>query len=242
MNMSAIKVSGIKALCLVLLSSFALNVSAAKLYRFVVDGKTIVKDSIPPEYKKYGYDVLNSRGLVVKTVPPAPTAAELAIIKRREAAEEKRKQLKKEQKEKDRELLRVYSSLEEIEKARERKIEDIDNYIALVSKRIESLTEQLDKAEQKAANLERNGREVPVEIRLEIAQLQSQIRDSNASITDRQAEKQTVTNEFAKTYARYEILQKHPIGSLPDEVKRREAILKKREAEAKKRAEEKKAD
>ena len=231
MNMSAVKVSGIKALLLVLLSSLALNVSAAKLYRFVVDGKTIVKDSIPPEYKKYGYDILNSRGLVVKSVPPAPTAAELAVIKRREAAEAKRKQRKKEQKEKDKELLRLYSSLEEIEKARERKIVDIENYISLVNKRIQSLTEQLDKAEQKAANLERNGRDVPVEIRLEIAQLQSQIRDSNTSITDRQSEKQVVTNEFAKTYRRYEILQKHPIGSLPDEVKQREAILKKRELE-----------
>lgn len=236
MNMSAIKVSGIKTLCLVLLSMIALNVSAAKLYRFVIDGKTIVKDSIPPEYKKYGYDVLNGRGLVVKSVPPAPTAAELAMIKRREAAEEKRKQLKKDQKEADKELLRLYSSLEEIEKARERKIVDIENYISLVNKRIQSLTEQLDKAEQKAANLERNGREVPVEIRLEIAQLQSQIRDSNASITDRQSEKQKVTNEFAKTYARYDILQKHPIGSLPDEIKRREAIFKKREAEKKKQA------
>jgi hypothetical protein len=65
-------------------------VSAAKLYRFEVDGRLILKDHIPPEYAQMGYHILNDQGLVVKRVKPAPTASELAAIAAKKAINEAR--------------------------------------------------------------------------------------------------------------------------------------------------------
>lgn len=208
----------LKAVLIISSLFLSASVMADRLYRFEVDGKTVLEDKIPLQYKKLGYEILNSSGVVIKKVPPAPTAVELAAMKRKKAAQDRRKQRIKDRKKKDVELLRLYSSLEDIERSRQRKIADIDNYVILQSKRIESLTAQLDKAEQKAANLERNGREVPVEIRLEIAQLQSQIRESNKNIGERGHEKQEVSSDFATVYYRYRVLQKYPLGTLPEVV------------------------
>ena len=49
------------------------------LYRYVDSrGVTVLdRQGVPPEYVGKGYEVLNQRGRVVQTIPPAPSADEL---------------------------------------------------------------------------------------------------------------------------------------------------------------------
>lgn len=203
------------ALLLILLSQTAF---AARLYRFNIDGRQVLKDHVPPEYAQMGYDILSDQGYVIKHVERAPTAAEVAAIAAKKARDEARLERIQIRRKADQALLRVYSKPEDVERARQRKIDNIDGYIGLQQRRIINLTETLERAQSQAANYERSGRDVPVALRLEIAQLQNQIRDSHSNIKSRKAEKFDSTKAFAEEYFRMQILMKYPPGTLESEI------------------------
>lgn len=191
---------------------------ANKLYRFNVDGQVVIKDYVPPEYVKLGYDVLNSQGMVIRQVPPAPTAAELAQRKAEEAAKKARQDAITQQRDNDMNLLRLYAKPADVERARQRKADEVESYVQLERRRITDLQDKLQKVEGQAANIERRGQEVPADMRLEIVQLQNGIRDSENNINTRQAEMAEITRQFADQYERVRILQVYQPGTLDDEV------------------------
>ncbi len=203
------------ALVLALISPMAF---AAKMYRFKVDGRLILKDHVPPEYAQMGYEILSDQGYVIKRVKPAPTAEELAALKAAKAIEDARIERIRVRREADQALLRVYSKPSDVERARQRKVDNIDGYISLQQRRIVDLTEKLERAQGRAANQERAGQDVPVEMRLEIAQLQNQIRESHSNIKTRKEEKTNSTKTFAQEYARMQILLKFPPGTLESDL------------------------
>lgn len=191
---------------------------AAKLYRFKVDGQMIMKDHVPPEYAQMGYEILNDQGLVIKRVQRAPTARELSAIAAKEAIEAARTERIRIRREADQALLRVYSKPEDIERARQRKVGNINGYISLQQRRIADLTEKLEKAQSRAANYERSGQEIPVDLRLEIAQLQNQIRETHENIKSRNVEKIESTKVYAEEYSRMQILLRYPPGTLESDI------------------------
>jgi len=202
----------------VVLALASSSVWAAKLYRFNVDGQLIIKDHVPAEYAQMAYEVLNEQGYVLKKVKAAPTAEELARIRAEQARKEARLERIRVQREKDMALLRLYSSPADVERARQRKSDDIDGYISLQQRRIVDMTEKLEKAQSRAANQERSGLDIPVELRLEIAQLQSQIKETHDNIKTRKADKVSSIQAYAQEYARMEILMKYPPGTLESEL------------------------
>lgn len=205
------------ALLLILLSQ---TVFAAKLYRFNIDGRQVLKDHVPPEYAQMGYDILSDQGYVIKRVERAPTEEEIAAIAAKQAVEDARLERIRDRRKADQALLRVYSKPSDVERARQRKIDNIDGSIGLQQRRIVNLTETLERAQSRAANHERSGRDVPASMRLEIAQLQNQIRESHENIKVRKAEKIESTKEFAEEYFRMQILMKYPPGTLESEIPR----------------------
>lgn len=193
-------------------------VYAAKLYRFKVDGQVIMKDHVPPEYAQMGYEVLNDQGLVVKRVQRAATPEELAAKEAKEAIKAARIERIRVRREADQGLLRIYSKPEDVERARKRKVDNINGYIGLQQRRITDLTEKLEKAQARAANYERSGQEIPVDMRLEIAQLQNQIRESHSNIKIRNTEKVESTKVYAEEYSRMLLLLKYPPGTLESDI------------------------
>ena len=196
----------------------ASHVQAQQLYRFKVDGSVVLKDHIPTEFSHLGYEVLNSRGMVVRTVEPAPTKEELAQRRAAEAAAKARKEAIAEQRRQDLDLLRLYAKPADVERARQRKADEIDSYIQLQRRRIADLEQKLEKAQQSAANFERRGQEVPADLRLEVLQLQNGIRDSENNIRQRQQEMQAMTRDMAEQYERVRILQVYAPGTLDEDV------------------------
>jgi hypothetical protein len=203
------------ALILALISPVAF---AAKLYRFEVEGRVILKDHVPPEYAQMGYQILSAQGLMIKQVERAPTASELATIAVKKAIEEARFERIRIRREADRALLRIYSKPADVERARQRSIDDIDGYIGLQQRRIVNLTDKLERAQGRAANQERAGLDVPVDMRFEIAQLQKQIRETHANIEIRKDQKIESTKVFTNDYYRMLILLKYPPGTLESEI------------------------
>jgi hypothetical protein len=139
----------------------ALNVMAAQaaeekaqvlFYRYVDDkgGTVLDRQGVPPEYVGKGYQVLNERGRVLKVVPPAPTADEL-----------QRQQADKAQAEANAQLLHQYSSVEDVDRAKARKLAEIDTLIAVAQGNLQNLGTQQSTLQGQAADQERAGRAVP---------------------------------------------------------------------------------
>jgi len=145
------------------ISIFALGVpfcaQAVEYYRYVDDnGITVIsRQGVPPNYIGKGYDVLNERGRVIRTIPRAPTAEE-----------HQRMQEAKQQAQYDRHLLRLYSTPEDVERARDRKLVEIDGLIALVRGNLHSVTSNKAQLLSKAANMERSGKKIPADVLQEI--------------------------------------------------------------------------
>ena len=95
-----------------LLCSLLLPLSgvAAELYRYVDDkGVTVLsRQGVPPEFIGKGYEVLNDQGRVLRVIPPAPTPEEFA-----------RMQADKARASSDAQLLRLYTNLDDVDRARE---------------------------------------------------------------------------------------------------------------------------
>ncbi|HWV11038.1 MAG TPA: DUF4124 domain-containing protein [Pseudomonas sp.] len=125
---------------------------AAELYRYVDDkGVTVLsRQGVPPEFIAKGYEVLNDQGRVVKVVPPAPSAEEM----KRLVADKARARS-------DAQLLRLYTSPDDVDRARERKLNELDGLLSVARGNLQSVRTQQSNLQSQAADHERAGRPVP---------------------------------------------------------------------------------
>jgi uncharacterized protein involved in exopolysaccharide biosynthesis len=124
----------------------------AELYRYVDDrGVTVLdRQGVPPEFVGKGYEVLNEQGRVVKSVPPAPSAKEREL-----------RQAQALQSKADRRLMRLYASVADVDRARDRKLAELDSLIGVAKSNLQSVRLQQGNVLSQAAEFEKTGREVP---------------------------------------------------------------------------------
>jgi len=163
-----------------------------ELYRYVNDkGVTVLDRQVPSEYIGKGYEVLNSQGRVVKVVPPAPTAEE---VRKRLAAEAKAGS--------DAQLLRLYASVEDVDRARERKLAELDGLIGVARGNLQSLRTQQAKLQSQAADDERAGRQVPAHLVAQIDNLKAEQQRLLKDIQRYQENRKQAEATFAADRAR----------------------------------------
>ena len=138
---------------------------AGELYRYVNDKGVIVLDrqGVPPEYIGKGYDVLSDQGRVVRVVPPAPTAEERQRLQAQQA-----------QATSDAQLLRLYSSMDDVDRARERKLTELDGAVGAARGNLQSLRTQQANLQGQAAEQERAGRVVPESLLVQISNIKGE--------------------------------------------------------------------
>lgn len=155
----------------------------ANMYRYTDEnGQLVIGSSIPQEATKRGYDILSNNGRVIKTIPPEPTAEELAA---REAAKQQQEQRARQQ-ELDRQLLKRFSHPDQAVRAMRRKINELEGIIQLKRGNISVISSQLDSEQSRAADMERAGREIPEATLEKIRRLESQIREIEREISAQQ--------------------------------------------------------
>ncbi|MBS7326310.1 MAG: DUF4124 domain-containing protein [Thiopseudomonas sp.] len=175
--------------------------SAAEYYRYVdTNGITVIsRQGVPANVIGNGYEVINEHGRVVRVVPRALTPEEHRQL-----------QAEKEQAEIDRQLLRLYSQVSDVERAEERKQMEIDAFIGLVRRNISDLNEDKAILLSEAGNHERSGRTVPRDLLDKIAALEQRERGYFQEIERYQELKQTVAAEFAVDRKRVSELLQQP--------------------------------
>ena len=194
-------------LCAAILLTLPLSANSRDLYRYTNDeGNMVVDHRVPTEYASRGYEVLNEEGIVMKVVPRELTEEELEQqdiqIKMAVAAAAEEERLRKW----DESLLLRYSTIEDIEAARERALRDLRIRVSILKSNTRSLKQQVENYQTVAADIERRGGTVDL-TRLEtIEDLQSEIAITERSVTDRQAEVERVQVDFQLDIDRFEKL------------------------------------
>ncbi len=169
---------------------------AGALYKWVDEnGAVRYSDQLPPKQSPKGHQQLNPQGVVLTTKEAAKSPEEIAIEAEAQRKLEKQQseeaRLKAIQDQQDRVLLLTFSSEEELEHARENRIEVIDSVIRLIQNSIETTQSQTRPAHQSCATeLYLQGQEVPGGLAQKIEHFERKIESRNAQLESKEAEKE----------------------------------------------------
>ncbi len=146
---------------------------------------------MPPEYIEKGYQVVDEQGRVVREIPPAPSK------------EERLRQLEEKAKVKsDIQLLRIYSEPADVDRARDRKLAELDGVIGVAHGNLSSLRTQQANLQAKAAEYERSGRQVPEHLLVQIDNLKAEQAGVEQDIQRYQQSRKEAEASFAADRAR----------------------------------------
>ena len=190
---------------LALLSSYAFS---DNLYRYENDaGGTVVDWHVPAEFAGRGYEVLNSQGQVIEVVPRQLSEDELQnkdLVERlKQDAEEERARLA----EWDKFLLLRYSSVEDIDAARERGLRELRIRLSILASNQRVSRSRLEALLARVADTQRRG-DVPLQQDVDaIAALRADIATTSRAIEEREVQVLEVTHDYGKDRDRFEQLQ-----------------------------------
>ncbi len=193
--------------CTFLLCLTALPVQARMVCWTNNEGVKECGNSLPPEYAEQGHQKLNEQGMVVDETARQKTEEEIAAEKAQETAAAEQERQKLEAARKDEILLYTYSSVEDIEMARDGKLSAIQSSISLTETRNEKLSAELDKLVEQAANDERAGKAPDEALVKDIESLKRQIQANNDHIAEKHAEQDMVKQNAELEAARFKELK-----------------------------------
>lgn len=207
--------------CWLLLAAASISTgvhSASSLYRYENDKDVVVVDfSIPPQFVHKGYDVLAPSGQLLRTVPPVdPSMTQELIEKRRRQQEE------------DNFIVRSYSSLDDIERARSRKMDMVEKEILILETNLEDFDSRRIQLREQAANYQASGQDAPGNVEKTLGDLDVHEKNTRQLLEERRREK----SEIDERYNRYgqrllalrpAIAQQEAAKALQEAVKARQA-------------------
>ena len=209
------------AVALLTLLLWTSNTLSAELYRYQNDaGVTVVDWAMPAAYVSNGYEILNESGQVVSVVPPAKTATELeqdAAAARSRAADTAAEAA---QLERDTFLLRRYSTVQDIEAARDRSLRELDIRIAILSSQRETLSQQLARHEDALAARAQLDEEATQYGQDTVAALKAEIQSLDDAAKGRQQQAAAVAEAYGRDIARFSqleeiVLLRRQMGAAP---------------------------
>jgi chromosome segregation ATPase len=189
------------------LPSVALGAESQNLYRYTnSEGTTVVDYQVPAEYVANGYEVLDKKGTVIEVVPRELTEAEREVRDAQQLLEDQARAEEQRLREWDESLLLRYSTVADIEAARERALRDLRIRVNILKSNKRSLRQQVENYQAQAADIERRGQQVDAERLRAIEDLQDEIAITDRAIVDRQQEIEKVSQAYQQDIERFEML------------------------------------
>lgn len=179
---------------------------AAKMYKWVDDkGTTHYSETIPPEYANKDRTEIGKSGRVIKKeavlTPEQRRDQETANTKKRNEEE-----AALEQKRHDKALLNTYSSVEEIDLARDRTLQQVQARINGVSSQIKRANDELF-ALKREVNLNLSvGKNIPPSLKEDLQESQNRVAKLQQELEKAKAEKVAVETRYAADKVRYKEL------------------------------------
>jgi len=167
------------------------------------EGHTVISNSVPADVSNTGYEVVSPMGNVVETVLPKKSDAEIAadaklIEQQREAQKQAdmAKQQADTQARKDNILLKSFASVADINRAKEDKLASIAVLENIVQENLGGLQKQLKDAKAAAATYESKSQPLPASLQKTIAESERQIKDGQAFLERKKAEKLEIEEKY----------------------------------------------
>jgi len=176
------------SLCLTVTPGFA------DIYRYTDERGTVVlsRQGVPPQYIDNGYQVLNDAGRLIKDVPRALTPEEIA----KQQTENKRREL-------DACLLRLYSTQNDIIRAKQSKLREFDNLIENTQKQLSPVSEKLAYLYEKLTVIRQDRQAADdAQLSLDINRLKTEQRRLQSLIVSYREQRRQAEAEFDKEQAR----------------------------------------
>lgn len=172
--------------------------ACAELYKYTnEDGVTVLDSHVPARYVKNGYTILSLDGRVLEVVPRALTEEERRAKDQEQQQEEKAEEEKKKQEAADQNLLRLYSTPEDVIRARDTKLASIKGFIETSKNNIARLDEQKRNIESSLADVERAGGTIDKDQLDRIHSLENRVHQIELEIKAKQDEMTELRSSFA---------------------------------------------
>lgn len=185
---------------------------AAESFRYVDDsGVTVLNDHVPPNLVKNGYTILDASGRVLEIIPRALTPEEIIARDKQLQLEEQERNRIAAREAADAALLRLYSSPNEVKRARDSKVASAERFVDSVRINIQHLLDQKRQLEVRVANIERAGGSIPKENLERITSLDARIEKFQAEISTKATELDQLKQRYAADLKR--LLELHKLAA-----------------------------
>lgn len=171
------------------------------------DGIRECGNVLPPEYAQKGHEEISDQGTVLKRVKRAPTKEEIAEQQRLKEEKLREQKILDEQKKRDATLMQTYNNADEIEMAKQGKLNSINNELRIFSKNLENANNRLKSLQAQAARSERNGKPVPEHLLKSIEKAKKQMDDYQKFVTKKESEKARILAQFETEIKRFRELR-----------------------------------
>lgn len=189
------RISGLSLLVLILVLGpgtawmAPLAVAQAQMYRYLnAEGNPVIAYQVPPEYVANGYEVLSPSGAVIDVVPRQLSETQQRTLDKRQLTQREAAAEAERLRDWDESLLLRYSTVADIEAARERALRDLRIRVSVLKSNQRSLKQQIEKNQALIADQERLGNDISPMYFKAINDLRSELVSTERAIEDRYAE------------------------------------------------------
>jgi len=184
------------------------NVAAAAIKKWVdANGVTHYGTTIPPEYIDKPHRELDRRGFTVREVERAKSDEEIERERELERLRQAQQKAIAEQRAKDRILLNMFRSEDDLTMSRDGKLEQVNAQIRLKKAHVERLKGRLANWQAAAAERERQGKKPTAKQLENLQELEQQLENSYVSIVEKEANKNRIKNQYAYDLQRFQQLK-----------------------------------
>jgi hypothetical protein len=187
----------------------ASGTSGAVMYRWVDDdGVRRMGQFLPADQAGKAHEVLNERGIVVRSVPADPALSDPATREAAAAEQRAAEQRAAEIARRDAMLLNAYLSVEDIEALRDRRLEMMDSQIQVTENYLQELRERLVRLEREAQRYQPYNEDPaapPIDEKLatELSDTLSSIMLYEQNLAEARERQQELSHEFAADIIRF---------------------------------------
>jgi len=171
------------------------------------EGNLHYTDALPPEAVKYGYEVVNAQGIVIKRVDRAKTAEERVAAKAEIAKAQAAKEAAETRARSDQQMLAAFPTEDDLKRAQHQQSEMLEQNLTSARISLQSQEKSLAELLGHAAELESSGKPVPTNLANRIGALRKQVEDQRAYIARKETERTDTVTRFDDELAHYRDLK-----------------------------------
>lgn len=164
-------------------------------------------DSLPDAALQFGYDVVNTSGMVVKHVDRAKTPEEQKAEKEAAAKLAAERKAAEEQAQHDQQMLSAYPNEQDLTRNQQGQIDSLDQEMHATQMSLDSQEKSLTDMLGRAADLERTGKPVPAVLQKQIETQRGIVAKQKEYIAGKQKERADILQRFAEELTHYRELR-----------------------------------